>query len=101
MGFLIRIEDIEGNILGSIADPTSIVIGGLHAAGDLDLPLLWTIQWEDDTTLSSGAMRQFRQELGLMATRIAPSEHGFVEKLDRLAQRVESDPNLLLMFYGD
>jgi len=101
MGFLITIEDRDGKKLLGIVDPTSILVRGLHAARDFALPLLWTIEWEDNTVLGNDKMVQFREEIAIVLGVLPLRERVLIDILDIMAATVHSQPDVQLKFYGD
>lgn len=102
MGIEVVVEDAHGARVASLEDPTNILHRVLPAYEALGFQHLNCIDWYGDTTFNRYQIPAVRQELKrLVNTGRGVEELKFIEQLDVLAERAESEPHLYLKFYGD
>lgn len=102
MGLTVVLEDERGEAIEEVGDPQNLLHEVLPATDDERSRCLRFIDWFADTTFNSLQMEEFLKELA--AVRSSASSEEAAELLDRigkLARRVEKEVHLYLKFYGD
>jgi len=102
MGIEVVVEDESGTKIYSLEDPTNILHRVLPTKTDGGFQWLSRVDWYGDTTFNRNQISDVRQELKLLAqAKRSTQELQFIEKVDALAAKSETEPHLYLKFYGD
>lgn len=102
MGIEVVVEDECGKKIASLEDPTNILHRVLPAHDDREFQWLNLVDWYGDTTFNRFQLPDVRRELKRLAsTKKSPEELQFIQRIDALAAKSESEPHLYLKFYGD